>query len=213
MAVETRLASLLSKVHRQLLPLRKNSGRRVPVPELLAQMDAYDWASVEDIAVSEDERGKRARHFSELIDASGIELDGSILDIASGVASLASSYPDAVAVDNDPQKIKLLRKEGIRAILADIENLPFEGKSFDYVVSVSPPLKPVVFHKDGYVSFGVDNEWNRKIIDAALRIAREEVFIASYFVALHPPYEDLVEKRDSNRFQWVLYKASDSLEA
>ncbi len=213
MAVKTRLESLLNKVHRQVSPRREDSGRGIPVPELLSQMDAYDWASVEDIAVSEDERGKRTRQFSELINESGIELNGSILDLASGVTSLASSYPETVAVDNDPQKIKLLRKDGVKAILADIENLPFEGKSFDYVVSFSPPLKPVVFHKDGYVSFGVDHEWNKKIIDAALRIARKEVLIASYFVALHPPYEDLVEKRDSNGLQWVLYKASDNPEA
>lgn len=213
MAVKARLGSLLSKVRLQVSPRKQDSEMGIPVPELLVQMDAYDWASVEDIAVSEDERGKRTRQFGELISESGIELDGSILDLASGVTSLASSYPETVAVDNDPQKIKLLRKDGVKAILADIENLPFEEKSFDYVVSFSPPLKPVVFHEDGYVSFNVDHEWNKKIINAALRIARKEVLIASHFVALHPPYEDLVEKRDINGLQWVLYKASDNPEA
>lgn len=212
MAVKMRLGSLLSKVRLQVSPPRDDSGRGIPVPELLAQMDAYDWASVDNIAVSDEERTKRVKHFSELISESGMELGGSILDLASGATSLASSYPDVVAVDNDPQKIKLLRKDGVKAILADIESLPFEDKSFDYVVSVSPPLKPVVFHNDGYVSFGVDHEWNNKLIDAALRIARKEVLIASYFVALHPPHEELVEKRDKNGFQWVLYKASDSSE-
>ncbi|MBA7598977.1 hypothetical protein ES703_06004 [subsurface metagenome] len=182
------------------------------MPKLLAQMDAYDWDSVEDIAVSEDARGKRARHFKELIYASGIELDGSILDVASGITSLAYSYPDTVAVDNDPQKIKRLRKDGVKAILADIESLPFEEGSFDYVVSISPPLKPMVFHKDGYVSFGVDQEWNKKIVDAALRIARKQVLIASYFIALHPPHDDLIEKKGSDGLHWVLYKAPDNSE-
>ena len=212
-AVKMRLGSLLGKVRLQVSPLKDDSLGGIPVPKLLAEMDAYDWASVDDIAINEDERRKRVRHFSELINESGMELDGSILDLASGATSLASSYPDVVAVDNDPQKIKLLRKDGIKAILADIERLPFEDKSFDYVVSVSPPLKPVIFHNDGYVSFGVDHEWNNKIIDAALRIARKEALIASYFVALHPPHEDLVEKRDKNGLQWVLYRASDNSEA
>lgn len=213
MAVAARLGSLLSKVYHQILPLRKNSGKGSPVPKLLAQMDAYDWDSVADIAVSEDERGKRSRHFKEVIYASGIELDGSILDVASGVTSLAYSYPDTVAVDNDPQKIKRLRKDGVKAILADIESLPFEERSFDYVVSISPPLKPMVFHRDGYVSFGVDQEWNKKIVDAALRIARKQVLIASYFIVLHPPHDDLIEKRGSDGLHWVLYKASDNSEA
>ena len=213
MAVAVRLGSLLREVYHQILPLRQNSGAGIPVPKLLARMDAYDWDSVEDIAVSEDEMREGSSNFNELIYASGIELDGSILDVASGVTSLAYSYPDTVAVDNDPQKIKRLRKDGIKAILADIERLPFEGKTFDFVVSISPPLKPVVFHKDGYVSFGVDHEWNKKVIDAALRIARKQVLIASYFIALHPPHEDLIEKRGSNGLHWVLYKASDNSEA
>jgi len=59
MAVKTRIGSLLNKVHLQVSPRREDSRRGIPVPELLSQMDAYDWASVEDIAVSEDERGKR----------------------------------------------------------------------------------------------------------------------------------------------------------
>lgn len=206
----TRLGFLLNKVHLQILTTREDPVKGIPVPELLAQMDNYDWTSVEDIAVSEADVRERSKLSKELIYESGIELDGSILDLASGAVSLASSYPDAVAVDNDPQKIKRLRKDGIKAILANIESLPFQGKSFDYVVSISPPLKPVVFHKDGYVSFGVDHEWNKKIVDAALRIARKEVLIASHFIASNPPHEDLVERRDDGGLQWVLYRVGDN---
>lgn len=197
------------KADYQLMPQDDHPAKAGRVPDLLALMDAYDWASVDDIAIDEDERRESSRRFQELLDDAGLRLDGSVLDLACGINTVAYSHSDTVAVDNDPQKIKRLRKDGIRAILADIEDLPFDEKSFDYVVSFSPPLQPVVHHKGGYVSFGVDREWSKRIVEAALKIARREVLIASHFVALHPPYEDRVEKRDDKGFQWVLYRAGD----
>lgn len=207
MAMQVRLESLLGKACFQISPLRRKSGKGIPVPELLAQMDAYDWGSVEDIPANEGERRKRQMYFNDVISASGMELHSSILDLASGVTSLAYLYPDAFAVDNDPQKIKRLRKDGIKAVLADIESLPFEEKSFDYVVSISPPQKPTIVHRDGYVRFDVDQEYNRRLVDAALRIARKKVFITSYHIALQPPYDHLIEKRDTNKHYYVLYRA------
>ena len=197
------------KADSQLVSQADHTDKANRVPELLALMDAYDWASVDDIAVDEDARREGSRRFQKLLDDAGLRLDGSVLDLACGTNTVAYSHPDTVAVDNDPQKIKQLRNDGIKAILADIEDLPFEEKSFDYVVAFSPPLQPVVHHKGGYVSFGVDREWSKRIVEAALKIARREVLIASYFVALHPPYEDRVEKRDDKGFQWVLYRAGD----
>jgi len=209
MAVTTRLEPLLRKTWFQIFPLREKAEKRTPLPQLLAQMDAYDWDSVEDMPVNEDERQKRLSYIREVIYASGVEFNGSLLDLASGVTSLAYLYPDVTAVDNDPQKVKRLRRDGIEGVLANIENLPFKEKTFDYVVSISPPQKPTILHSDRYCHFVIDQEYNRKLVDATLRIARKKVLIASYCIALKPPYDHLIEKRDTNGHHYVLYRASN----
>jgi len=205
----TKLKPLLRTASSQIFPLRENAGNGIPLLELLAQMDIYDWDSVEDMPLSEEERRRRLRYFNEVIGASGMELDGSLLDVASGTTSLAYLYPDTVAIDNDPRKTKVLRKDGVKAVIADIESLPFENKSFDYVVSFSPPQKPVMLNQDGCVRFHVDQECNRKLVDATLRIARKKALIACYAIAMEPPYEHLIEKRDTNGYYYVLYKANN----
>jgi len=205
----TKLGNVLRKAWCQVFSPREKEGKKIPLPELLAQMDVYDWGSVEDMPVNEDERRGRLRHFNEVIGASGMELDGSLLDLAAGTTSLAYLYPDTVAIDNDPRKTKVLRKDGVKAVIADIESLPFENKSFDYVVSFSPPQKPVMLNQDGCVRFHVDQECNRKLVDATLRIARKKALIACYAIAMEPPYEHLIEKRDTNGYYYVLYKANN----
>jgi len=141
-------------------------------------------------------------------------LNSSILDVASGVNSLAYLYPDVVVIDNDPRKIKMLRKDGIKGVVADIESLPFEEKSFDYVVAISPPQKLIILHKDGFVRFDVDHEYNRKIVDAALRISREKVLISCYDITMQPPHNDMIEKRGVMRgfykIHYVVYKANNN---
>lgn len=207
--LKTKLEHFLRKTWSRISPPEEKIDEKVPLSKLLAQMDAYGWGSVEDMPVNEDERRERLRYFNKLIDASGVEMNGSLLDIASGTTSLAYLYPDTVAIDNDPRKIKMLRRDGIKALIADIESLPFESDSFDYVVSISPPQKPVILHSDGCIRFHVNQECNRKLVDATLRIARKNVLIASYAVARDPPYEDLIEKRGANEHYYVLYKASN----
>jgi len=173
-------------------------------------MDAYDWDSVEDVSVNEDERRERLRYFSKVISASGVSLNSSILDLASGITSLAYLYPDAVAVDNDPRNIKMLRKDGIKGVVADIERFPFEEKSFDYVVSISPPQKQIILHSDGYCHFIIDQDYNRKLVDTSLKIAREKALIASYSITLQPPHSHLIEKRETNGHYYVLYRSSNN---
>ena len=207
--LKTKLEHFLRKPWSRISPPEEKFDEKVPLSKLLAQMDAYGWGSVEDMPVNEDERRERLRYFNKLIDASGVEMNGSLLDLASGTTSLAYLYPDTVAIDNDPRKIKMLRRDGIKALIADIESLPFESDSFDYVVSISPPQKPVMLHSDGCIRFHVNQECNRKLVDATLRIARKNALIASYAVARDPPYEHLIEKRDTNEHYYVLYKASN----
>jgi len=207
----TRLELRSRRTWFQIFPPRENANGKIPLPELLAQMDAYDWDLVEDMPVNEDERRGRLRHFNEVISASGVELNGSLLDLASGTTSIAYLYPDTVAVDNDPRKIKMLRRDGIRAITADIESLPFENKSFDYVISFSPPQNPIILrsNNNGHYHFVIDQEYNRKLVAATLRIARKKVLIDSYCIALQPPYDHLIEKRTTDHHHYVLYIASN----
>jgi len=207
----TKLKPLLRTASSQISPLRKNAGNGIPLLAMLAQMDLYDWDSVEDIPINEDERWRRLKYFDEVISASGVRFNGSLLDLASGTTSLAYLYPDTVAVDDDPRKIKVLRRDGIKAVIADIGSLPFESKSFDYVVSFSPPQKPIILHSDntGYQHFIIDQVYNREFVDATLRIARKKILIASHAIAMEPPYEPLIEKRGTNGYYYVLYRANN----
>ena len=205
----TKLEHFLRKTWSRISPPEGKIDEKVPLSKLLAQMDAYGWGLVEDTPVNEAERRERLGYFNKLIDASGVEMNGSLLDLASGTTSLAYLYPDTVAIDNDPRKIKMLRRDGIKALIADIGSLPFENDSFDYVVSISPPQKPVILHSDGCIHFHVNQECNRELVDATLRIARKNVLIASYAVARDPPYEHLIEKRGTNGHYYVLYRASN----
>lgn len=56
MIVEARLGSEQSKDYHPILAPGKGSGKGIPVAEFLAEMDDYDWYSVEDVDVSEDQR-------------------------------------------------------------------------------------------------------------------------------------------------------------
>ena len=206
--VVAQLGRLLKKIRGRIFLPGEGAEEKTPLPKLLAKMDAYDWESIEDMPVNESEKKERLRYLKNIIGAAGVELDGSLLDLASGTASLAYLYPDAVAIDNDPRKTKVLRSDGIKAVIGDIESLPFEDKSFDYVVSFSPPQKPVVLQTDGCCHFHVDQECNRKLVDDALRIARKKALIASHAIAIKPPYEYLIEKRETNGYYFVLYKAN-----
>jgi hypothetical protein len=200
---------LLRKTWFRVCSPKGKAEARIPLSKLLAQMEAYDWDSVEDMPVNEDERRERLKYFNEVIGASGVKVNGSLLDLASGTTSPAYLYPDAVATDNDPRKTKILRRDGVKAVIADIESLPFENKSFDYVVSFSPPQKPIILHTDGCCHFHVDQECNRKLVDAALRIARRKVLIDSYSIAQQPPYDHLLEKRETNHHHYVVYRANN----
>ncbi len=201
-----RLAPRLAEKH--------NNNEKLPLDELLTETDAYNWNSVESLPVNQAERRDRLGYLRQVIRASGIELNSSILDVASGVNSLAYLYPDVVTVDNDPQKIKVLRKDGIKGVVADIENLPFEDKSFDYVVAISPPQKLIILRKNGFVRFDVDHEYSRKIVDAALRISRQKVLISCCDITAQSPYNDLIEKKGTvhgfYKIHYVVYQANSN---
>ena len=192
----------------------KPDNKKIPLQELLAETDAYNWKSVDGLPINQTDRRNRSGYLRQVIHSSGIELNSSILDVASGVNSLAYLYPDVVAVDNDPRKIKMLRMDGIKGVVADIENLPFEDKSFDYVVAISPPQKMIILHRHGCIRFDIDHDYNRKLIDAALRISREKVLVSCYDITMQSPHNDLVEKKGIvhgfHKIHYVVYKANNN---
>lgn len=198
----SRLARWSAWIHRQ------HNGKETPLDELLAEMEAYDWSSIPDLPPDREEKTERLAYIEKLLDDAGLELSGSVSDLASGATSIGYLYPDVVAVDSDPRKIKQLCRDNIRGVIASIDDLPFPEKSFDYVVAISPPLKTRILHRNGYVSFTVDREYCRKLVGTALKIAREKVLIASLDIALNPPFEGRIERRELDNYYYVLYKAA-----
>jgi SAM-dependent methyltransferase len=136
------------------------------------------------------------------------DLSGSVLDLASGPFSLGYLYRDVVSVDINPQYIKEVRSRNHKGVMADIYDLPFEPKRFDYVVAIDPPLVPMGLHRNGSVRFTIDPEATRKLVEEALRVAKKNVVIISYFVARFPPHPEMIEKRMPHPPYYVIYRAN-----
>lgn len=62
MIVEARLGSEQSKDYHPILAPGGSSGKEISVPQLMAEMDDYDWYMSEDVDVSEDQRRVRSKH-------------------------------------------------------------------------------------------------------------------------------------------------------
>jgi SAM-dependent methyltransferase len=143
---------------------------------------------------------RRARYrFESYLDQMGIDLDGSVLDVACGPVSLACLYDDVYGHDHSPSFVEHLAERGVPARLADITELDYPSRSFSYVVSFNPPLKP--FRRRGDVRAEI-----RRFVEEMLRIARKKVIIRSgpMMNYLPPEYDHLVECRGSN---YIVYRA------
>ena len=137
--------------------------------------------------------------FEGYLDQMGIDLEGRILDVACGPVSLACLYDDVCGHDNSPAFVEHLAERGVPARLADITKLDYPSRSFSYVVSLNPPMKP--FRRRGDVRAGV-----RRFVEEMLWIARERVIIRSVPMMdfLPPEWDHLVERRGRN---YVVYRA------
>ncbi len=62
MIVEARPGSEQGKDYHLILVTGGGSGKEVSVPQLMAEMDDYDWYMSEDVDVSEDQRRVRSKH-------------------------------------------------------------------------------------------------------------------------------------------------------
>lgn len=131
----------------------------------------------------------------------GIDLEGSILDVACGPVSLACIYGDVCGHDHSPSFVQHLAEQGVTARLADITELDYPSGSFSYVVSFNPPMKP--FRRWGDVRSEV-----KRFVEAMLRIARKKVIIRSgpMMGYLPPEFDHLVEGRGRN---YIVYRAGD----
>jgi len=160
-----------------------------------------------------DDREQEARkldYYQELLYHSGVDPSGSILELASGSISLGQLFEGVVAVDIDPDSIRDVHRQGIDGVIATIENLPFAEKSFDYVIAFNPPLKVKVESSDDDICQIIfDRDYERRMIDMALKLAKGKVLIVSYHIAQHPPYMDRVEKRAVQPYHYVVYKAGN----
>jgi hypothetical protein len=62
MIVGATLGSEQSEDYHPILITGGGSGKEVSVPQLMAEMDDYDWYMSEDVDVSEDQRRVRSKH-------------------------------------------------------------------------------------------------------------------------------------------------------
>lgn len=137
--------------------------------------------------------------FKNYLEQMGIDLEGSILDIASGPFSLGCICNDVHGHDNCPGFVRCLEEMGIPASLADISRLDYPSKSFRYVVTFNPPLRP--FRQRGDARSGI-----KRFLEDMLRIAQERVIIrSSPIMSLLPvEYDSLIDRRGEN---YAIYRA------
>jgi len=187
--------------------LKDNVSERA-LDKLLAEMNTYRWDRVEDIVISQWEKGWKLKYFREILDDAGINPSGSILDMASGAISFAYLHRDTVAVDKDPRCIKQLRRNNIKAAIAVIPDLPFEEHSFDYVTVFNPELTGSVRSHDGngVVEITYDRKFAEQLVEVALKMARKKVLIVSYPISCSPPYPEYIERRVVEPLYYVVYK-------
>ena len=129
----------------------------------------------------------------------GIDLDGRILDVACGPFSLGCIYDNVHGHDNSPKIIRCLEERGIPACLADISRLDYPPKSFRYVVTFNPPLRP--FRQRGNARSGI-----KRFLEDMLGIAQERVIIRSSTVIplLPAEYDSLIDRSGEN---FAIYRA------
>ena len=137
--------------------------------------------------------------FRNYLNHMGIDLEGSILDIACGPISLGCIYENVHGHDNSPRIIRCLANKGISASLSDISCLDYPSKSFRYVVTFNPPMRP--FRERGDPYFGI-----RRFLEDMLRIAQDKVIIRSGPIMPFLPaeYDGLIERKGAN---FAIYRA------
>lgn len=179
-------------------------------------MDKYDWENVPELYEHPDYYKIAPEIFKKLADEMNLKPKGLMLDVCSGPVSMAAVYKNTVAFDYPEEVIKKLRSQGIKSVMGNIvEGLPFEDKTFDYVVSIGLPMRPyektdaqrdAIFHEKYLPTkkkYGED--FVEFFVDELIRVAKKRVAIVSYpVVELRPKkHEKKIERIGS---YYVVYK-------
>ena len=191
-------------------------GDKKKLEQLLKEMDEYDWGKVPDLYNLDDYYQVAPQIFAKLMEEMKLKPKGLLLDVCSGPVSLAAVYKNTVAFDYPEEIIKQLRKSGVKAVMGDIvEGLPFESKSFDYVVSIGLPMRPYEkqdvpqdsgFHQKYIPSkkkYG--QEFVEFFVSELVRVAKKKVGIVSI------PVVELLPEKHSKKIErisdyYIIYK-------
>ena len=191
-------------------------GGKKKLEQLLKEMDEYDWDKVPDLYNLDDYYRVAPQIFAKLMEEMKLKPKGLLLDVCSGPVSLAAVYKNTVAFDYPEEFIKQLRKYGVKAVGGDIvEGLPFENKSFDYVVSIGLPMRPYEkqdvpqnsdFHQKYIPSkkkYG--KEFVEFFVSELVRVAKKKVGIVSI------PVVELLPERYNKKIErisdyYIVYK-------
>lgn len=184
--------------------------------QLLKEMDEYDWKNVPDLYNLDDYYRVAPQTFARLMEEMKLNPKGLLLDVCSGPVSLAAVYENTVAFDYPEEIIKQLRKSGVKAVMGDIvEGLPFENKSFDYVVSMRLPMRPYekqdVPQDSGFYQKYVPSkkkygkEFVEFFVSELVRVAKKKVGIVSI------PVVELLPEKHSKKIErisdyYIVYK-------
>jgi len=184
--------------------------------QILKEMEEYDWENVPDLYNLDDYYRVAPQIFTKLMGEIGLNPKGSLLDVCSGPVSLAAIYKDTIAFDYPEETIKQLRKSGVKAVMGDIvEGLPFENKSFDYVVSIGLPMRPyekknVPRDSDFYKKYvpskkKYGKEFVEFFVNELVRVAKKKVGIVSI------PVVELLPEKHSKKIEtisdyYIIYK-------
>lgn len=193
-----------------------NMKGKKKLERLLKEMDEYDWDKVPDLYNLDDYYRIAPQFFAKLMDEMNLKPKGLLLDVCSGPVSLAAIYKNTVAFDYPEETIKQLRKSGVKAVMGDIvKGLPFENKSFDYVVSIGPPMRPyekqdVPQDSDFYQKYipskkKYGKEFVESFVSELVRVAKKKVAIVSI------PVVELLPEKHSKKIEsisdyYIIYK-------
>lgn len=184
--------------------------------QLLKEMDEYDWDKVPDLYKHDDYYRVAPQFFAKCMGEMKLKPKGLLLDVCSGPVSLAAVYNNTIAFDYPEEVIKQLRKSGVKAVMGDIvEGLPFENKSFDYVVSIGLPMRPyekqnVPRDSDFYKKYIPSKKKYGKdfvefFVSELVRVAKKKVGIVSI------PVVELLPEKHSKKIEgisdyYIIYK-------
>lgn len=149
--------------------------------------------------------------FKEIINKSGIKLEGIVLDLCSGNISIASIYDQkkVVCYEFYDKIIKELKNKKMRIVQANICNefFPFKSNAFNYSFSGWLPFRPATCKKNILPKDIEDPEkFLYRITSEIIRVTKKQAIInSSQFIKYFPKqYSYRIQKQDTENALIVL---------